>query len=92
MGGPQYSSRLRRTSPKTPNQIRRYRLQVALTQRELASRIGTRAATISSWERGRTCPAVPLVFRLAKTLDTLAEALYPEFYLIRGEQGTTVVA
>ena len=85
---PQYSSRLGRIPPKVANEIRRYRLQLGLTQRELARRFGVSASTFSSWERGMTCPAVPTVFRLAKYLNTLGEALYPDFYLIRGEDET----
>ena len=81
--GPQYSSRLRRIRPKVANEIRRYRLQLGVTQRELARRLGVRLSTFSSWERGITCPSVPMVFKLAKLLNTLAEGLYPDFYLVR---------
>ncbi len=77
---PQYSSRLRRTSPKAPNTIRKYRLQLGLTQRELAAQLKIRAATISEWERGLTCPSARPLLLLAKKLNTLAEALYPHFY------------
>ena len=77
---PQYSSRLRRIRPKVHNEIRRYRLQLGITQRELARQVGVRLSTFSDWERGITCPSVPMVFKLAKLLSTLAEGLYPEFY------------
>jgi transcriptional regulator with XRE-family HTH domain len=86
---PQYSSRLPKCPPKIPNTIRRYRLLVGLTQLEVAGRLGTRLATVSSWERGQTCPAGPMLLRLAKVLDTLAEALYPQFYLLFREKTTT---
>lgn len=79
---PQYSSRLRRVPAKVPNQIRRYRLKLGLTQREIAGKLGITLSTFSSWERGLTCPAVSPLFRLAKLLNTLAEALYPQFYLM----------
>lgn len=39
---PQYSSRHRRIRPKVHNEIRRYRLRLGLTQRELAKRLGVR--------------------------------------------------
>lgn len=90
--GPQHSSRHRRIPAKVPNHIRRYRLQVGFTQREVARKLGVRLSTVSSWERGLTCPAVKPLFRLAKTLDTLAEALYPQFYLIRGEENVTAAS
>jgi transcriptional regulator with XRE-family HTH domain len=82
---PQYSSRLSRIPPKTANEIRRYRLQLGLTQRQVAKHFRISVSTFSSWERGMTCPSVPVVFRLAKYLNTLGEALYPDFYLVRGE-------
>ena len=78
---PQYSSRLRRTPVKVPNMIRKYRLGLGLTQREVATLLGIQASTVSAWERGLTCPSMALLLRLAKTLNTLAEALYPQFYL-----------
>jgi transcriptional regulator with XRE-family HTH domain len=80
---PQYSARLSRLRPRFANEIRRYRLQVGLTQTEVARGLGVRASTLSSWERGQTCPAGPTLLRLAKVLNTLAEALYPQFYLLR---------
>src|SRR6185295_6583509 len=74
---PQYSSRLRRIRPKVHNEIRRYRLQLGITQRELARQVGVRLSTVSDWERGITCPSAPMLLRLAKLLSTLAEGLYP---------------
>ena len=86
---PQYSSRLRRVPPKVHNEIRRYRLQLGVTQRELAHRIGVRLSTFSSWERGMTCPSVPLLLKMAKQLATLAEGLYPDFYMPKAEEQVT---
>jgi transcriptional regulator with XRE-family HTH domain len=86
---PQLSPRLGGLHPKTTNRIRYYRLQLGLTQREVARRVGVRLATLSSWERGRTCPTTQLLLLLAKTLDTLAEALYPQFYLTVPPGGVT---
>jgi transcriptional regulator with XRE-family HTH domain len=86
---PQYSSRLRRIPPKVHNEIRRYRLQLGVTQRELARQLGVRLSTFSSWERGITCPSTAFLLKLAKLLNTLAEGLYPQFYLVRGENEVT---
>ncbi|MEO7867226.1 MAG: helix-turn-helix transcriptional regulator [Candidatus Eisenbacteria bacterium] len=80
---PQHSTRFHRVAPKVPNTIRKYRLQLSLTQRELATLLGIRPSTISQWERGLTCPSARLLLRLAKALSTLAESLYPQFYLVR---------
>lgn len=77
---PQYSSRLRKVPTRLANQIRKYRLGLGLTQLEVAKSLGIRPGTFSSWERGLTCPAGPMLLRLAKVLNTLAEALYPQFY------------
>lgn len=87
---PQYSSRFTRVPPKVPNTIRKYRLQLGLTQREVAELVGTQASTVSGWERGLSCPAGALLLRLAKVLNTLAEALYPQFY--RRREGEVVSA
>lgn len=83
---PQYSSRLRRGPTKLPNQIRRYRLQSGLTQREIARVLKIRTSTFSAWERGLTCPVGSHLLRLAKVLDTLSEALYPQFYCRDGAE------
>jgi transcriptional regulator with XRE-family HTH domain len=82
---PQFSSRLRRIQPRVTNEIRRYRLQAGLTQRQLARQLGVRLSTYTGWERGNTCPSLPNIFKLAKMLNTLAEGLYPEFYAARKE-------
>jgi len=89
---PQYSARLRRIPTKVPNAIRQYRLKAGLTQGQLATRLKVRAETISAWERGLTCPTVAFLFRMAKTLGTLAESLYPQFYFREGEEVTAQVA
>lgn len=83
---PQFSSRLRRIPPKVANEIRRYRLQAGLTQRQLARQVGVRLSTYTGWERGNTCPSLPNIFKLARKLNTLAEGLYPEFYAVHREK------
>jgi len=90
---PQHSTRLVRLPSKNPNTIRKYRLALGLTQRELAAMLGIHANTLSEWERGLTCPAAEPLLRLAKVLSTLAENLYPQFYFRHGakEQLTAAV-
>ena len=80
---PQYSSRLRRIRPKVHNEIRRYRLQLGITQRELARRVGVRLSTLSSWERGLTWPTKQLLLDLAIVLSTSVEGLFPEQFFGR---------
>lgn len=80
---PQYSSRLSRKQPKTENQIRRYRLQFGMTQKDVAKELGVRASTISAWERGLSCPTLRPMAKLAKILNTLVEGLYPDLFFSR---------
>lgn len=69
---------LRRVSvpARYPNEIRAYRLKAGLTQRELGRLVGAHRSLVSTWERGHALPNLASVFRLARRLDTLAEALY----------------
>jgi transcriptional regulator with XRE-family HTH domain len=76
----QHTPRAIPRAPKFPNRIREYRLKAGLSQRKLGEILGRGRNAISSWERGRTLPNVPRLLRMAKTLGTLAESLYMEFY------------
>jgi putative transcriptional regulator len=78
---------LRRSQPATfPNTIREYRLRAGLSQRKLAAMIGRSRSVVARWERGEALPPVPLLFRLAKTLNTLAETLYADLYSPKGTE------
>ena len=74
----------RRSPPRYPNRIREYRLKVGQSQVALARAIGRPLSMVSQWERGRSLPSLPNLFRLSKALNTFAEALYPSFYVPRG--------
>ena len=50
--------------------VRRIRLQLELTQEELAERSGFSQQYISDLERGRRNPTVVSLFELAQALDT----------------------
>lgn len=78
--GIQYSLRRGRLAPRYRNDIRRYRIEAGLTQAMLARAIGKNRQSISDWERGRTLPTLPNGIQLARTLGTLAESLYWDFY------------
>ena len=49
--------------------IRSLRTQQALTQLQLAGRIGVSDKAVSKWERGQGCPDVSLLPRLAQILE-----------------------
>jgi len=76
----QYTSRDSIHAPRFPNRIREYRLKAGLSQSKLAELLGRGRNAISSWERGLTLPSVPRLLKMAKTLGTLAESLYFQFY------------
>jgi len=89
----QHTPRSSRRSPRFPNKIREYRLKAGLSQRILAETLGRGRNAVSSWERGLTLPSVPRLLRMAKLLNTLAEALYQDFYatLPKEEDSTSPV-
>ena len=76
----QYTPRATKHPARFHNTIREYRLKAGLTQARLAASVGRARSVISAWERGQSLPNLPNVFRLAKTLGTLAEALYAGMY------------
>ena len=76
----QITERSTRLEPRYPNQIRRYRIQVGLSQKALGRKLGRTRNAVSSWERGQTFPRGITILRLAKHLDTLVETLYWDLY------------
>lgn len=85
----QHTQRATTTQPRFPNQIREYRLQKGISQRELGRRIGYCRSVISDWERGSMLPSLTNAFRLAKALDTLAESLYLGLYSTAAKAAVT---
>lgn len=81
----QFTLRRSRATVRFPNRIREYRLRAGLTQAMLGKLIGKGRSVVSTWERGCSLPRLPNVFRLARALDTLAEALYAAFYFPKRE-------
>jgi transcriptional regulator with XRE-family HTH domain len=86
---PQFTTRVGRLRPKFPNRIREYRLRAGLTQKRLGDLVGKGRSIISAWERGRTLPTLPHVFRLARALSTLSESLYAALYFPPRDDGST---
>jgi DNA-binding XRE family transcriptional regulator len=83
----QLTPRASRYAPRFPNTIREYRLKAGLSQKKLAQILGRGRNAISSWERGLTKPDVTLGVRMAKTLATLVESLYLDFYTTKPKDG-----
>lgn len=77
---PQFTLRPSKKVTHHPNRIREYRLKAGLTQLDLGRTIGSTRGTVSSWERGCSVPTVAKLFKLARALSTLSEALYPALY------------
>ena len=89
----QFTQRLSRLTPKFPNAIRRYRVQRGLTQERLGSALGLDRSVVSRWERGVRLPSVPWLFKMARELGTMPEALYLDFFsAAHREDGSTNVA
>jgi DNA-binding XRE family transcriptional regulator len=82
---PHFTLRRSKVSGGIPNRIREYRLRAGLTQAGLGQLVGRDRWVVSSWERGRRLPTLPNVFRLARSLGTLSEALYGAFYFPKRE-------
>jgi transcriptional regulator with XRE-family HTH domain len=57
------------------NVIVKRRLEVGLTQSDLAEKIGVSVATIAAWERGRRYPSQPTLQRLYEALDLDAASI-----------------
>lgn len=65
--------------PEIPrgNRVRELRKQARLTQAELGAAVGVSRQSIVSTEKGDYAPSVYLALRLARTLGTTVEELFP---------------
>jgi len=59
------------------NKVRELRKQSRLTQAELGAAVGVSRQSIVSTEKGDYAPSVYLALRLARTLGTTVEELFP---------------
>lgn len=88
----QLTQRTSKYIPRFPNRIREYRIKAGLSQRQLGVALGHGRNVVSAWERGLSLPPVPKLMQMAKVLDTLAEALYRDYYSpLRREVGDDLV-
>lgn len=65
---------------RVTNSIRAHREQVAMTQAELARRIGVTRQTLIAIEQGKYSPTLELAFQIARAFGTRLENIfeYPE--------------
>jgi putative transcriptional regulator len=63
---------------KVCNNVRQKRMAAAITQEDLARRVGVTRQTIIAIERGNYSPSVLLAMRLARALKCAVEELFYE--------------
>ena len=61
------------------NRLRQRRLQIGLTQQQLADKIGAKKNTISNYECNISSPSEEIIIALMEALDCDANYLYGEF-------------
>jgi putative transcriptional regulator len=61
---------------KLVNHIRQHRARMAMTQEDLAQRVGVRRQTILAVEKGRYVPSALLAFQLAHALEMPVTELF----------------
>ncbi|MCK0092863.1 helix-turn-helix transcriptional regulator [Rhodococcus sp. HNM0563] len=59
------------------NRVREFRKEKRLTQAELGAQVGVSRQSIVSTEKGDYAPSVYLALRLAESLGTTVEELFP---------------
>jgi transcriptional regulator with XRE-family HTH domain len=69
--------------------VRQLREDAAISQRELAHRVGVSQQTVSDWERGRALPEMHRIPLLAEVLGTDAETMAANVY--PGVDGTNPI-
>lgn len=70
-----------------PNQLRRYRRNRALRQKDVALILELKSTSmISRWEQGRCLPSSINLFRLAVIYRTMVDALFYEFKCALGKE------
>ncbi|MFM9378542.1 helix-turn-helix transcriptional regulator [Gordonia sp. VNK21] len=63
--------------PDDASPVRSARTRAGLRQADLAAAVGVSRQTIVSLERGDYSPSVYLALRIARSLDSTVEALFP---------------
>ena len=60
------------------NQIKLYRKEAKMTQKELGEKIGVKHNTISDYERGKISPEQDMLFALSDALNIKVDDLFPQ--------------
>ncbi|KJR08409.1 helix-turn-helix transcriptional regulator [Gordonia sp. PS3] len=63
--------------PETPSPVKAARTRAGLRQADLATAVGVSRQTVVSLERGDYAPSVYLAIRIARTLNSSVEELFP---------------
>lgn len=58
------------------NNITFYRKKFGLTQGELASKIGVKTTSVSSWERGANSPDIETLYEICRTFGISLDEMY----------------
>ncbi|AUH69981.1 MULTISPECIES: helix-turn-helix transcriptional regulator [Gordonia] len=62
---------------ETPSPVKAARTRAGLRQADLATAVGVSRQTVVSLERGDYAPSVYLAIRIARTLNSSVEELFP---------------
>lgn len=59
--------------------LRQLRISTKLKQIDMAKQLGIRESTISMWEKGKSYPSIPTIYKLAKILKVTPEEVFKSF-------------
>ena len=59
------------------NQIKKFRTERGMTQKELGDKLGIRHTTISDYEKGRIAPKQDVMFALSRVFDVSIDDFFP---------------
>ena len=60
------------------NKVKELRLEMNLTQEDLAIELGVSRQTVNAIEKGKFDPSLPLAFKLARLFGKLIEEIFQE--------------
>lgn len=70
-----------RSSNKIPNGLRKHRLKMGLTQKDVANKLGFKSTNrLVRWEQGNSFPCIKNLLKLSVLYATLCDQLYQELF------------